>query len=196
MVTISFPEVVQELRRSAQKQTGLVLFFTGLSGAGKTTIAELLKTKLYEIQNREVTLFDGDVIRNHLSKGLGFSKEDRDTNIERIGYVASEITRHGGITICSAIAPYEKPRSNNRKRISEFGAYIEVFVDTSLAECKKRDTKGLYAKAEKGLIKGLTGIDDPYEEPESAEIVLETEKRTPKECVEQIISYLKENKLI
>ncbi|MCK5027571.1 MAG: bifunctional sulfate adenylyltransferase/adenylylsulfate kinase [Candidatus Pacebacteria bacterium] len=192
----SFPEVVQELRRSANKKRGFVLFFTGLSGAGKTTIAELLRTRLYEMQDKEITFLDGDVIRNYLSKGLSFSKEDRDTNIERIGFVASEATRHGGITICSAIAPYEKPRNNNRKIISEFGVYIEVFVDTSLKECKKRDTKGLYAKAEQGLIKGLTGVDDPYEKPKSAEIILETESLSPQECVDQIISYLKENKLI
>jgi sulfate adenylyltransferase len=192
----SFPEVIKELRRTTQQQNGLVLFLTGLSGAGKSTIAQIVRTKLYEMQDREITFLDGDVIRNHLSKGLGFSKEDRDTNIERIGFVASEVARHGGIAICSAIAPYEIPREHNRKLVSQFGDYVEIFIATSLDECKRRDTKGLYAKAEQGLIKGLTGVDDPYEKPENAEIVIDTEEKTPEECAQQVISYLREHGLV
>jgi len=137
-----------------------------------------------------VTLLDGDVVRTHLSKGLGFSKEDRSINVRRIGYVASEITKHRGIAICAPIAPYEADRQYNRQLISSFGGYIEVFVDTPLEVCEQRDVKGLYAKARAGLIKGFTGIDDPYEPPSNPEIVCRTTEETVEQCVEKILDYL------
>lgn len=192
----SFPEVVSELRNTVGRQKGFAVFLTGLSASGKSTIAQLLKARLHEIQKRDVTMLDGDVIRQYLSKGLGFSKEDRNTNVERIGFVASEVVRHGGIAICAAIAPYETSRQHNRKLIDQVGAYVEVHVATPLKECQKRDPKGLYAKAKKGLIKNFTGIDDPYEEPKDSELTIDTTNTTPAQCVEKIIGYLKEKGLL
>jgi sulfate adenylyltransferase len=188
----SFPEVVSEIRRLSVRDSsrGFVIFFTGLSGAGKSTVAERLHVLIRERAGREVTFLDGDVIRLNLSKGLGFSKEDRNTNIERIGFVAAEVARHGGIVIASAIAPYEAPRRANRERVSEVGTYIEVHVATPIAVCKKRDAKGLYAKAEKGEIKGFTGVDDPYEEPSAPEIVMDTSTKDPDMCALEIYGYL------
>jgi len=175
---------------------GFTIFLTGLSGAGKSTIAELLFEKIQKEYNRVVTLLDGDVVREHLSKGLGFSKEDRNANIERIGFVASEITKHGGIVICSAIAPYKEPRSKNRELISKHGDYIEVFVSTPIEVCEERDVKGLYKKARSGELKGFTGIDDPYEIPEGHEIDLNTKDQREDESVSLIVEYLTKNKLL
>ncbi len=193
----SFPEVIDELREGIKReeQKGLTLFFTGLSGSGKSTIANMLGAELTQKYNRKVTLLDGDVVREHLSKGLGFSKDDRNENIKRIGYVAAQITRHGGIAICSAIAPYVEARTKNRELISKYGTYIEVFVNAPLEICETRDVKGLYKKARKGLMKGFTGIDDPYETPIKPEITLQTKDQKPRECVKVIIDYLKTKNL-
>ena len=169
---------------------GLCIWFTGLSGSGKSTIAEALTPMLLE-RGREATTLDGDVVRTHLSKGLGFSKEDRDTNILRIGFVAGEIARHTGTVICAAISPYSKTRNEARKMVGG-DQFIEVFVHTPLEVCEERDIKGLYAKARSGEIKGFTGIDDPYEAPVNPEIVVTTEKKTPTECAREIIDYLEE----
>jgi sulfate adenylyltransferase len=195
----SFPEVIDELRRGhARKvaQSGITIFFTGLSGSGKSTTAMVLRSKLLEVQDRSVSLLDGDVVRRHLSKGLGFSREDRNTNIERIGYVASEITRHGGIAICSAIAPFADARKKNRELIEEHGIYIEVFVSTPLTECAKRDPKGIYKKALAGTMKGVTGVDDPYDVPKNPEITIDTSTMSPVEAAEVILQYLRDAELI
>jgi sulfate adenylyltransferase len=194
----SFKESISILRDSVKRDTrpGVALFFTGLSCSGKSTLAQLLLARLQEIQDREITFLDGDVIRDHLSKGLGFSKEDRDENVRRVGFVASEIVRHGGIVICSLIAPYRDARRGVRNRIEHYGEFIEIFVDTSLEECERRDTKGLYAKARQGLIKGFTGIDDPYEAPENPELVARTEEATPEELVEAILEHLRSRQLV
>jgi sulfate adenylyltransferase len=184
------PETAEILRDSyppLHKQ-GLCIWFTGLSGSGKSTIANALTPMLLE-RGREATTLDGDVVRTHLSKGLGFSKEDRDTNILRIGFVAGEISRHTGTVICAAISPYRKTRNEARKMVGE-DKFVEVFVDTPLEVCEQRDIKGLYAKARSGEIKGFTGIDDPYEAPVGAEIVVKTVNKTPKECAVEIIAYL------
>lgn len=173
-----------------RKEQGFCLWFTGLSGAGKSTIAEVLISLLLE-HGRQVTLLDGDVVRTHLSKGLGFSREDRDTNILRIGFVASEIVRHNGVVVCAAISPYRAARNENRQLVGN-DKFIEVFVDTPLDVCEDRDTKGLYAKARRGEIKGFTGIDDPYEPPISPELVLKTVASSPEENARSIISYLQE----
>jgi sulfate adenylyltransferase len=169
-------------------QQGFCVWFTGLSGAGKSTIAEILAILLMEY-GRQVTLLDGDVVRTHLSKGLGFSKEDRDTNILRIGFVASEIARHHGVVICAAVSPYRETRNECRRMVGE-NCFIEIFVNTPLEICEQRDTKGMYAKARRGEIKGFTGIDDPYEVPVNPEICLETTDCVPEYNARQIISYL------
>jgi sulfate adenylyltransferase len=168
---------------------GVCVWFTGLSGAGKSTTAEILTTMLLEY-GRQVTLLDGDVVRTHLSKGLGFSKEDRDTNILRIGYVAAEIVRHGGVAICAAVSPYLATRNAVRNLVGE--GFIEIFVDTPLEVCEERDTKGMYAKARRGEIKDFTGIDDPYEAPIDPELTLNTTATTPEENAYRIITYLRE----
>ena len=188
----SYPEVVTELRRTHRKQAdqGFTVFFTGLSGSGKSTIANALMVKLLERGGRTVTLLDGDVVRKNLSKGLGFSRDDRDTNIMRIGYVASEITKAGGIAICAPIAPYAKTREFNRELISSYGGYILVHVATPLEVCEERDRKGLYAKARAGIIQEFTGISDPYEEPDDAEVVLQTTELSPDEAAEKVVDYL------
>src|SRR4249919_1115470 len=175
--------------------SGFTLWFTGLSGAGKTTIAEIVGPEL-ERRGRLVEYLDGDSVRQHLSKGLGFSKEDRDTNIERIGWVASRLTRQGGAVIAAAISPYKETRAKARAMIEEFGPFVEVFVATSLEECIERDTNGLYAKALAGEIKGFTGVDDPYEAPERPEIVVETAGRTPEESAQVVIAKLEELGLV
>jgi len=188
----SFPEVVQELRRTypPRSKQGFTVFFTGLSGSGKSTIANVLMVKLLEMGGRPVTLWDGDIVRTNLSSELGFSKEHRDINIRRIGFVAAQNTKNGGIAICAPIAPYDAIRKENRELIASYGGYILVHVATSLEECERRDTKGLYAKARAGIIKGFTGIDDPYEEPDDADMVLDTVDVTPEECAQQVILHL------
>jgi sulfate adenylyltransferase len=175
-------------------QRGFCVWFTGLSGAGKSTVAEILTSLLLE-RGRQVTVLDGDVVRTHLSRGLGFSREDRDTNILRIGFVASEVVRHNGAVICAAISPYRATRNENRALIGDEN-FIEVFVDTPLDVCEQRDTKGMYAKARSGEIKGFTGIDDPYEAPLDPEIVLKTVETTPEENARQIVAYLEERGLV
>jgi sulfate adenylyltransferase len=167
---------------------GLCVWFTGLSGAGKSTTAEVLTTLLME-QGRQVTVLDGDIVRTHLSKGLGFSKEDRDINIRRIGYVAAEIVRHGGAVVCAAVSPYRATRADVRNMIGD-GQFIEVFVDTPLQVCEQRDTKGMYAKARRGEIKDFTGIDDPYEEPEHPEIKLDTVTRSAESNAREIFDLI------
>lgn len=167
---------------------GVCVWFTGLSGSGKSTTAEILTVLLLE-HGRQVTLLDGDVVRTHLSKGLGFSKEDRDTNIRRIGFVASEIVRHGGVVICAAVSPYRATRNDVRNMVGS-DRFIEVFVDTPLEVCEQRDVKGMYAKARRGEIKGFTGIDDPYEPPLNPEITLDTIHHTPEENARLILNYL------
>src|SRR4051812_8350901 len=174
---------------------GFTLWFTGLSGSGKTTIAHVVGPEL-DRRGLVVEYLDGDTVRTHLSKGLGFSKEDRDTNIERIGWVASRLTRHGGAVIAAAISPYAETRQKARDMVEQFGAFVEVFVATSLEECIERDTNGLYKKALAGEIKGFTGIDDPYEAPESAEIVVETEGKTPEESAQVVIAKLEQLGLV
>jgi sulfate adenylyltransferase len=169
-------------------QQGFCIWFTGLSGAGKSTIAEIVAILLME-HGKQVTVLDGDVVRTHLSKGLGFSKEDRDTNILRIGFVASEIVRHHGVVICAAVSPYQAARNECRSMVGE-NRFIEIFVDTPLEVCEQRDIKGMYAKARRGEIKGFTGIDDPYEEPLNPEIRLETTDCPPEHDSRQIINYL------
>ena len=194
----SFPEVVKELRRTrpARHKQGFTVFFTGLSGSGKSTIANALMVKLMEMGGRPVTLLDGDVVRKNLSSELGFSKEHRDLNIRRIGYVASEITKNGGIAICAPIAPYSSTRRAVREDIESFGAFLEVHVATSLEECERRDRKGLYKLARAGKIKEFTGISDPYEVPESPELSVETENVEVDNCAHQVILKLESMGLI
>lgn len=172
----SFPEVVQQLRRTSPPRAnqGFTVFFTGLSGSGKSTVANALMVKLMEMGGRPVSLLDGDVVRKHLSSELGFSKEHRDINIKRIGYVASEITKNGGIAICAPIAPYTATRRAVREMIEAGGAFVEVHVATPLEECERRDRKGLYKLAREGKIKEFTGISDPYEEPANPELRVDT----------------------
>jgi len=168
---------------------GFTLWFTGLSGAGKTTIAEIVGPEL-ERRGLTVEYLDGDVVRTHLSKGLGFSKEDRDTNIERIGWVASRLTRHGGAVLVSAISPYEETRQKARDMVEEHGPFVEVFVATSVEECARRDVKGLYEKAFSGEIKEFTGVSDPYEEPANPELRIDTEAHEPEESAQIVVETL------
>lgn len=182
-------EILAEVHPPKNKQ-GVCLWFTGLSGCGKSTIAEALIPMLME-HGRQATVLDGDVVRTHLSKGLGFSKEDRDTNILRIGFVAGEITRHNGTVICAAISPYRSTR-NEARMMADPDHFIEIWVNTPLEVCEQRDIKGLYAKARRGELKGFTGIDDPYEEPLNPELVLSTVTTTPEENARMIVAYLKE----
>src|SRR5437588_10587527 len=170
---------------------GFTLWFTGLSGAGKSTIAELVGAEL-EKNEHKVEYLDGDIVRTHLSKGLGFSKEDRDTNVERIGWVASRLTRHGAAVVVSAISPYAEARQKARELVEEFGPFIEIHVATPVEECERRDVKGLYARARAGEIPEVTGISDPYEEPESPELRLETLQLAPEESVQLILEKLEQ----
>ncbi len=194
----SFPEVVEQLRRRypPRHQQGFTVFFTGLSGSGKSTIANALMVKLMEMGGRPVTLLDGDVVRKHLSSELGFSKEHRDINIRRIGYVASEITKNGGIAICAPIAPYTATRRGVREMIEAFGAFCEVHVATPLEECERRDRKGLYKLAREGKIKEFTGISDPYEEPEKPELRVDTQNVDVDHCAHQVLLKLEAMGLI
>jgi len=190
------PEVAEILTETypPRHKQGVCIWFTGLCGAGKSTTAEVLTVLLQE-HGRHVTLLDGDVVRTHLSKGLGFSKEDRDTNIRRIGFVASEIVRHGGTAVCAAVSPYRATRNDVRNMVGK-DHYIEVFADTPLQVCEQRDTKGLYAKARRGEIKGFTGIDDPYEPPRHPEIRLDTVNHRAEENARRILDYLIERGFI
>ena len=194
----SFPDVVKELRRTrpARHKQGFTVFFTGFSGSGKSTIANALMVKLMEMGGRPVTLLDGDIVRKNLSSELGFSKEHRDLNIRRIGYVASEITKNGGIAICAPIAPYAATRRAVREEIEAFGAFVEVHVATSIEECERRDRKGLYKLARAGKIKEFTGISDPYDVPENPELRVETENVDVDTCAHQVILKLEQMGLI
>jgi len=185
----SFPDVVAELRRThpPRHKQGFTVFFTGLSGSGKSTVANALMVKLMEMGGRPVTLLDGDLVRKHLSSELGFSKEHRDLNIQRIGYVASEITKNGGIAICAPIAPYAATRKIVREMIEPLGGFVEIHVATPIEVCEARDRKGLYAKARAGILKGFTGVDDPYEVPAAPEVRLDTAELTPDMAAHRII---------
>lgn len=168
---------------------GLVVFFTGLSGSGKSTLARDVAAQL--ATSRSITLLDGDVVRSHLSRGLGFSREDRDVNIRRIGWVAAEVAKHGGLAICAPIAPYDEARQWVRRHVEAAtgqGSFMLVWVSTPLAVCEQRDTKGLYAKARSGQLRGFTGLDDPYEEPADADVVIDTSTATLDECIAAILS--------
>ena len=190
------PEVANILSETypPRHKQGVAIWFTGLSGSGKSTTAEVLTQLLLE-HGRQVTVLDGDVVRTHLSKGLGFSKEDRDVNIRRIGYVAAEIVRHGGTVVCAAVSPYRATRNDVRNLVGA-DSFVEVFVDTPIEVCEQRDVKGMYAKARRGEIKGFTGIDDPYEAPEYAEISLDTVSNTPEQNAYVIINYLIDQGLV
>jgi sulfate adenylyltransferase len=194
----TYPEVVRELRRSypPRHKQGVTIFFTGLSGSGKSTIANVLLTKFLEMGGRPVTILDGDLVRKHLSSELGFSKEHRDINIRRIGYVASEITKNGGIAICAPIAPYDSVRKHVRGMIEPYGGFILVHVATPIETCEQRDRKGLYAKARAGIVKEFTGISDPYEVPADAEVVINTAELSAEEAAQEIILHLEQQGFI
>lgn len=182
-------EVIAELGKThpPRQRQGFTVFFTGLSGSGKSTIANALTVKLMELDSRQVTFLDGDIVRQNLSSELGFSKKHRDLNILRIGYVASEITRNGGIAICAAIAPYAAARRSVRDLIAPLGGFVEIYVATPIEVCEGRDRKGLYAKARAGLIKGFTGIDDPYEDPVDPEMKIDATDLTPDLAARRIL---------
>ena len=194
----SFPEVVKQLRRTSppRDRQGFTVFFTGLSGSGKSTVGNALMVKLMEMGGRPVTLLDGDVVRKHLSSELGFSKEHRDINIKRIGYVASEITKNGGIAICAPIAPYTATRRAVREMVEAFGAFVEVHVATPIEECERRDRKGLYKQAREGKIKEFTGISDPYEEPLNPELRVDTSDIDVDNAAHQVLLKLEQMGLI
>ena len=194
----TYPEVVRELRRSfpPRHKQGVTIFFTGLSGSGKSTIANVLLTKFLEVGGRPVTILDGDLVRKHLSSELGFSKEHRDINIRRIGYVASEITKNGGIAICAPIAPYDSVRKQVRQMIEPYGGFILVHIATPIETCEQRDRKGLYAKARAGIVKEFTGVSDPYEGPTDAEVVINTADLSAEEAAQEIILHLEQQGFI
>jgi sulfate adenylyltransferase len=188
----TFPEVAVELRRThpPRHQQGFTVFLTGLSGAGKSTIASVLMVKFMETGGRPVTLLDGDIVRKHLSSELNFSKEHRDINIRRIGYVAAEITKNGGIAICAPIAPYDTVRKEVRTMIEPGGGFVLVHIATPIDVCEQRDRKGLYAKARAGILKEFTGISDPYETPVDADLVIDASAASPEEAAQEILLYL------
>jgi len=188
----TYPEIVETLRAvyPPPRKQGVTLFFTGLSGAGKSTLAKIMYGKFIEEGRRSVTLLDGDIVRRHLSNELGFSKSHRDMNVRRIGFVASEITKSGGVAICAPIAPYARTRRDVREMVEAHGAMIEIYVCTPLEMCEARDRKGLYARARKGLIPEFTGISDPYEEPAHPEITIDTTDLTPMQAAQEIFLYL------
>jgi sulfate adenylyltransferase len=185
----SYPDVVAELRntRPPLNKRGFSVFFTGLSGSGKSTLAHGLMVKLMEDGRRPVTLLDGDIVRTHLSSELGFSKKDRSINVQRIGFVASEITKNFGIALCAPIAPYRSDRRVVRELIGQYGGFIEVYVNTPVSVCEARDVKGLYAKARQGIIKDFTGVNDPYEDPKNPEIVINSSNIDPEVLVQEIL---------
>ena len=188
----TFPEVIDQIQKAypSPRQQGFTVFLTGLSGAGKSTIAKVLYSQMLELGDRPVTLLDGDIVRRNLSSELNFSKEHRDINVCRIGFVASEITKNRGIAICAPIAPYAATRREIRKSIEAHGGFIEVHVATPIEVCEKRDRKGMYAKARAGLLKGFTGVDDPYEVPETPEVAIDTTLCAPDEAAQEILLYL------
>ena len=188
----SFSEVVKELRVTypPRSRQGFTVFFTGLPSSGKSTLANVLMVRLLEMGDRPVTLLDGDLVRKNLSSELTFSKEHRDLNISRIGFVASEITKNGGIAICAPIAPYDEVRKQVKALIESVGGFVLIHVATGVEVCEQRDRKGLYAKARAGVIKEFTGVSDPYEEPDDAEMIIDTTNLSPAECVQQIILHL------
>lgn len=190
----SFPEVVSELKKTypPRHKQGFTIFLTGLSGAGKSTLARVLYVKFMEMRDRPVTLLDGDIVRKNLSSELSYTKNHREINVRRIGFVASEITKNRGIAICAPIAPYEESRRYNRELISQYGGYIEVFVNTPFTVCELRDRKGIYAKAKQGLMKGVTGIDDPYIPPMNPELNIDTSELTPAEAAQEVMLFLEE----
>ena len=194
----SYPDIVEELHKvyPPKEKQGFTIFFSGLSGSGKSTIANGLLVKLLEHGKRRVTLLDGDIVRTHLSSELGFSKEHREINVKRIGFVASEITKNGGIALCAPIAPFKESRVYNRNLINQCGTYIEIFVSTPISECERRDVKGLYAKARAGILKGFTGIDDPYEAPRDAELSIDTTHISPEQAVQEVMLYLEQKGLV
>ena len=184
------PEVAEILGETypPRHRQGVCIWFTGLSGSGKSTTAEVLTVLMLE-HGRQVTVLDGDVVRTHLSKGLGFSKEDRDINIRRIGFVAAEIVRHGGVVVCAAVSPYRATRNDARSMVGS-EHFVEIFVDTPIEVCEARDVKGMYAQARRGEITGFTGIDDPYEPPEQPEMTLDTITHSPEQNAHQILAFL------
>jgi sulfate adenylyltransferase len=188
----TYPEVSRELQRSypPRHRQGFTVFFTGLSGSGKSTIANVLRVKFLEMGGRPVTLLDGDIVRKHLSSELGFSREHRDINIRRIGYVASEITKNGGIAICAPIAPYDAIRKEVRSMVQPLGGFILVHLATPIETCEGRDRKGLYAKARAGILKQFTGVSDPYEPPTDADVVIDTSDLTPEEAAQEVFLHL------
>lgn len=188
----TFPEVARELQRSylPRHRQGFTVFFTGLSGSGKSTIANVLRVKFLELGGRPVTLLDGDIVRKNLSSELGFSKEHRDINIRRIGFVGSEITKNGGIALCAPIAPYDSIRKEVRSMIQPHGGFVLVHISTPLEVCEERDRKGLYAKARAGLVQNFTGVNDPYEPPQDAAVVIDTTDITPEEAAQEIVLHL------
>ena len=193
---IGFRDDFLELELIANMAVGITLFFTGLSGAGKSTLADIIRAKLIKGGQRPVTLLDGDVVRQNLSSGLGFSRADRDLNIRRIGFAADEISKNGGVAICAFIAPYRAIRREIRSLIEQHSAFIEIYLSTPLAVCEERDCKGLYAKARAGEILQFTGVSDPYESPERAELVIDTSKATLTQASQQILDYLMDRRLI
>jgi sulfate adenylyltransferase len=190
------PEVAEIMADTfpPKHKSGVCLWFTGLSGAGKSTTAEILTALLME-KGKQVTVLDGDVVRTHLSSGLGFSREDRDANVRRIGFVASEIVRHSGTVICAAVSPYRAARNQVRNMVSG-ERFVEIFVETRLEVCEQRDTKGFYAKARRGELKQFTGIDDPYEAPENPELTIDGELENPEENARRIINYLEDREVL
>ncbi len=194
----TFPEVIEELDRSypSPARQGFTIFFTGLSGAGKSTIAKVLYARFLEMGTRPVSLLDGDIVRRNLSSELNFSREHRDINVRRIGFVASEITKNRGIAICAPIAPYQRTRDEIRNDIEQYGGFFEIHVSTPIAECEKRDRKGMYAKARAGLLKGFTGVDDPYESPKTPELRIDTTRITPEEAAREVLLLLSRKKFV
>ncbi|MCP4184401.1 MAG: adenylyl-sulfate kinase, partial [Hyphomicrobiales bacterium] len=188
----TFPEVIEVLRQAypPRHKQGVTIFCTGLSGAGKSTIARVVYSRFLEMGGRPVTLLDGDIVRNNLSNELGFSREHRDINVRRIGFVASEITKNRGIAICAPIAPYKDTRRQIRQLIENYGGFVEVHVATPVEVCEGRDRNGLFAKARAGMIKGFTGIDDPYESPENPEVFIDTSDMTPDEAAQEVLLFL------
>lgn len=194
----TFPEVLHELQKSYPPplKQGFTIFCTGLSGAGKSTIAKILYSRFLEIGTRPVSLLDGDIVRRNLSSELNFSKEHRDINVKRIGFVAAEITKNRGIAICAPIAPYENTRAQIRESIEAHGGFFEVHVSTPIQECEKRDRKGMYAKARAGLLKGFTGVDDPYEDPSNPELKIDTTSLTPDEAAQEVLLFISQKGFI